>query len=283
MRNALVLLFTLAASLPAWSKPTLFIAGDSTAAKYEGADQQGWGEPFADYFDAEKIEIANRAVGGRSSRTFITEGHWDSLLGELKAGDIVLIQFGHNDAGALNEEPPGSTRPLRARGTLPGIGEETQEIDNVITKKHEVVHTFGWYLRKMIADVHAHEAMPIVMTLTLTNRWNEGRIACKADEYRAWDLAVARAEKVRFVDVSRIIADEYQRLGRHAVAKFFIKDFIHTDPLGADVNARAVVAGLRTLRIGQIDRSLSSKGRRIAAYSPKPSSACPPIEELQRP
>ena len=51
-----------------------------------------------------------------------------------------------------NDEPPG---PLRARGTIKGTGEETKEIDNVITKKHEVVHTFGWYMRKMIADVQA--------------------------------------------------------------------------------------------------------------------------------
>ena len=125
--------------------PTVFVAGDSTAAKNNGNPIQGWGVPFADYFDPAKVNIANRARGGRSSRTFITEGLWDQLLAEVKAGDCVLIQFGTNDGGAVNAEPPGSTRPLRARGSLPGLGEETQEIDNVLTKKHEVVHTFGWY------------------------------------------------------------------------------------------------------------------------------------------
>lgn len=280
MQRAL-LLCAFCVSLPAWSSPTLFIAGDSTAARYDGPDQQGWGEPFAHYFDPAKITVANRAVGGRSSRTFITEGHWDALLAEVQAGDIVLIQFGHNDAGALNEEPPGSTRPLRARGSIPGIGEETQEIDNVVTGKHEVVHTFSWYLRKMIADVRAHDALPIVLTLTLTNRWDNGRIVCKAGEYRAWDLAVAKSQNVQLVDVSRIIADGYQQLGEKAVAKFFIKDFIHTDAVGADFNARAVVAGLRTLRLTQIDQSLSVKGRKITAYEPAHPPACPPILELQ--
>jgi adenosylcobyric acid synthase len=69
------------------------------------------------------------------------------MLADVKLGDVVLIQFGHNDAGAINQEPPGSRRPLRARASLPGLGEEQQEIDNVVTKKHEVVHTFSWYQR----------------------------------------------------------------------------------------------------------------------------------------
>ena len=130
--------------------PTLFIAGDSTAARAGGnAPNQGWGVPFADYFDTTKINLANRARGGRSSRTFITEGWWERLLAEVKPGDFVLIQFGHNDNGGINEEPPGSKFPLRARGTIPGLGGESQEIDNVVTKKHEVVHTFGWYMRRM--------------------------------------------------------------------------------------------------------------------------------------
>ena len=109
------LLFS-AVSLAAADPPSIFIAGDSTAAPNNGTPIQGWGVPFAGYFDAEKIRIANRAVGGRSSRTFITEGLWDRLAAELKPGDFVLIQFGHNDGGAINEEPPGSKLPLRARG-----------------------------------------------------------------------------------------------------------------------------------------------------------------------
>src|SRR3954468_14157946 len=144
--------------------PTLFVAGDSTAARGRGEHQQGWAVPFADYFDLTKVNVVNRARGGRSSRTFVTEGLWDQLLADLKSGDTVLIQFGHNDAGPLNDEPPP---PLRARGSIRGLGEETKEIDNVLTKKHEVVHTFGWYMRKMIADTKAKGATPIVLSLTV--------------------------------------------------------------------------------------------------------------------
>ncbi len=108
--------------------PSIFIAGDSTAARGAGTSQQGWAVPFATYFDPTKVNIVNRARGGRSSRTFITEGLWDQLLANVKRGDIVLIQFGHNDAGAINDD-------RRARGSLPGLGGETQEIDNLITEK----------------------------------------------------------------------------------------------------------------------------------------------------
>ena len=66
----------------------------------------------------------------------------------------------------INEEPPGSTRPLRARGTIQGIGDESEEIDNVVTGKHETVYSFGWYLRKMIADAREKGATPILLTLT---------------------------------------------------------------------------------------------------------------------
>ena len=71
---------------PTWPKlnpalPGIFIAGDSTAARGAGENQQGWAVPFADYFDPAKVNIVNLARGGRSSRTFITEGLWDQSAG----------------------------------------------------------------------------------------------------------------------------------------------------------------------------------------------------------
>ena len=195
--------------------PRLFVAGDSTASEYKPnpKNQQGWGAVLQPLFDASKLRVVDVARGGRSSRTFITEGHWDRMLAEVRAGDFVIIQFGHNDSGALNQEPPGSTRPLRARGTIPGIGDESEEIDNVITGKHETVYSFGWYLRKMIADTRAKGATPILLTLTKTNSWKDGRIPCDADNYRLWTWQTATSEKVAFVDLTRIIADRFQREG----------------------------------------------------------------------
>src|SRR5690606_3878896 len=140
--------------------PTLFIAGDSTAARGSGDEQQGWGVPFARYFDPSRVNVVNRARGGRSSRTFITEGLWDALLDDVKRGDVVLIQFGHNDGGAINDAS-------RARGSIRSLGDEAEEIDNLLTRKREVVRSYGWYMRKMIADVKERGATPVVLSLTV--------------------------------------------------------------------------------------------------------------------
>lgn len=235
--------------------PTIFIAGDSTAAR-----GQGWGVPFADYLDPTKVNLANRAISGRSSRTFINEGAWDRIVADLKAGDIVLIQFGHNDNGALNDEPPP---PLRARGTIPGIGEETREIDNVLTKKHEVVHTYGWYLRKMIADTKAKGARPILLSLTVRNIWENGKVERGASRYPEWTAEVAQQTGVAYVDLTRLVADEYERRGEDKVKPFFPRDHTHTSPEGSHLNASYVVAGLRGLPGALLDGFLSEKGRNV--------------------
>jgi lysophospholipase L1-like esterase len=82
--------------------PTLFIAGDSTAAEFRGVNPRGgWGEFLGSYFDAQRLKVVNATRGGRSSRTFVSEGHWENLLAQVHAGDFILIQFGHNDDGGM--------------------------------------------------------------------------------------------------------------------------------------------------------------------------------------
>ena len=245
--------------------PTIFVAGDSTAAKDKGNPIQGWGVPFADYFDPARVNIANRARAGRSSRTCLTEGLWDQLLKEVKSGDFVLIQFGHNDGGAINAEPPGSTKPLRARGSLPGLGEESEEIDNVLTKRHEVVHTFGWYIRRMITEVKERGATPVVLSLTVRNLWTDGVVERGSGNYRQWDRAIAQKAGVEFVDLTRIIADDYQQLGEEKVKALFGPDHTHTNSTGADFNAAHVVAGLKGIRKGPFEKFMSAKGSAVAA------------------
>jgi lysophospholipase L1-like esterase len=258
------------------SVPRLFVAGDSTASDYapNPKNQQGWGAVLQPLFDARKLEVVDVARAGRSTRTFITEGHWDRLLGRLRKGDFVIIQFGHNDAGALNQEPPGSTRPLRARGTIPGVGAESQDIDNVLTGQRETVYAFGWYLRKMIADVRAKDATPILLTLTKTNTWKDGRIPCAFEGYRQWTHQTAMSEKVAFLDLTRIIADRYQREGPEAVKAQFIDDTVHTNQAGAEANARDVVSGLRALKTLPLRNWLSADGRQVPADRGPAVSVC---------
>ena len=98
-------------------KPVLYIIGDSTVQNGSGKGSDslwGWGNFMNLFLDSNRIDIQNHAKGGRSSRTFITEGRWDSIMKTIKKGDYVLIQFGHNDGGALDDT-------LRARGSIKGI------------------------------------------------------------------------------------------------------------------------------------------------------------------
>jgi hypothetical protein len=167
---------------------------------------------------------------------------------------------------------------LRARGTIPGIGGESEDIDNVITGKHETVYSFGWYLRKMIADTRAKGATPILVTLTVRNVWVESRVECPGDGYRLWDWQTARNQQVAFVDLSRIIADRYQREGPQAVTAQFINDTVHTNLQGAQQNAADAVAGLKALRILPMRRMLSAQGRAVPADAGRPAtSACPAL------
>lgn len=99
MRKFLLLL--LLSSAAAHAAPVrLFIAGDSTAAEYgpERAPQAGWGQALQSYLDPARFEVRNHAKGGRSTRSFIDEGRLDAIGRELRRGDVLLIQFGHNDA-----------------------------------------------------------------------------------------------------------------------------------------------------------------------------------------
>lgn len=110
MRRLLLLL--LLSSTAAHAAPVrLFIAGDSTAAEYgpERAPQAGWGQMLQSYLDPARFEVHNHAKGGRSTRSFIDEGRLDAIAAELGRGDVLLIQFGHNDAKF--EDPTRYTDP----------------------------------------------------------------------------------------------------------------------------------------------------------------------------
>ncbi|MBC6988204.1 rhamnogalacturonan acetylesterase [Hymenobacter sp. BT491] len=250
MKNRfLFLLLTLgllvAASKPA-SRPTLYLIGDSTVrnGSGKGADRMwGWGSFLAEHFDTTRIAVRNHAIGGRSSRTFLTEGRWDKILSQLKPGDFVMMQFGHNDNGPLADT-------ARARGTLKGIGEESEEIYNPITKKQEVVHTYGWYMRKYVKEAKAKGATPIVLSLVPRNQWQNGKIIRGTGSYGTWAADVAKAENAYFIDLNEIVAKKYDALGDETKLKatYFVEDHTHTNEAGAKLNAESVIEGLRGLK-----------------------------------
>jgi lysophospholipase L1-like esterase len=243
--------------------PTLFLVGDSTVRNGagDGANKQwGWGEPIAAYFDPAKITVLNRARGGRSSRTFITEGLWDQVLMAMRPGDFVLIQFGHNDNGPVNDT-------FRARGTIKGVGEETEEIDNLITKKHEIVHSYGWYLRKYLADARAKGATPVICSPVPRKIWKDGPLSKRIlrDQYARWAEEVAKAEKAGFIDLNEIIARQYDALGAEKVEPLFADEHTHTTLAGAELNAAAVISGLKALKPDPLASYYSAKTASVDA------------------
>ncbi len=249
-------------AVPANAKlPTLWLVGDSTVRNGHGDGangQWGWGEPLVDYFDPAKINVVNRAIGGLSSRNFITEGHWDEDLAMMKPGDIVLIQFGHNDGGAIDD-------PARARASLPGTGEETREIENPVLKIHETVHTFGWYLRKYVEDAKAKGVTPVLCTLIPRKSWKDGKIVRNGDTYAGWTREVAAQESVGLIDLNERIASRYDALGEEKVEPLFGDPHTHTSRAGAELNAEVVVQGLKALKRDPVAGDFSAKGRAVPA------------------
>ena len=229
--------------------PTLFIVGDSTARNQ--ADL-GWGDHFAHYFDTSKINIANRAMAGRSSRSYFNEARWANVLAEMKPGDFVLIQMGHNDGGTTNPETD-----TKARASIKGIGDETVQVPlpkpfttgPIAGQTTETIHTYGWYIRKYIADTRAKKATPILLTLTIRNIWindADGKLNIERDMgFRDYEYQLASQEQVPIIDLATVEADRLDALGQEKTALLFPIDHTHTSPEGAELAAESVVAALR--------------------------------------
>ncbi len=218
--------------------PTLYLIGDSTV-KVGTPGQMGWGEAVSAFFDLSRINVVNYARGGRSSRTFLTEGLWNRVLSALRPGDFVIIQFGHNDGG----EVFATTRP---RASLGGIGDETREGVVEMTGQFEVVRTFGWYLKKYVADTRERGAMPIVCSLVPRRMWQDGKIV--RDERADWARDAARTSGAAFVDLNDIVARRYEEMGPDAVLKLFADEHTHTNQAGALFNAGSVIQGLKKIQ-----------------------------------
>ena len=237
-------------------KPTLFLIGDSTVKNGKGkgdGNLWGWGNYIASYFDTTRINVNNSALGGRSSRTFISGGNWEKVLSQLKPGDFVMMQFGHNDGGALDDT-------ARARGTIKGTGEEFKEIYNPILKKQEVVYTYGWYMRKFVNDAKGKGAISIVCSPIPRNDWKEGKV--KREEYAKWAEETAKTTKTYFIPLNTIIADKYDKVGQDSVKSFFTTiDHTHTSGIGAKLNALSVIEGLKMVKKCPLKKYLVNKER----------------------
>ena len=233
-------------------KPVFYIIGDSTVRNGDGTGkngQVGWGSVIDIYFDTARISVRNLAIGGRSSRTFITDGRWDKILTDLQKGDYVIMQFGHNDGGALDDT-------ARARGTIKGIGEDSVEIYNPIRKMKEVVHSYGWYMRRYANEAKAKGAIPIICSLIPRKEWKEGKIVRNEKSYALWAKQVAEQTGSYFIDLNELVASQYEKMDTAKVSSFFPADHTHTNKEGAELNASIVVKGIKALKKCKLQKFL---------------------------
>ena len=226
-------------------KPVVFITGDSTV-KNTDRDEDGmwgWGAVAAEVFDTTKITIQNSAQAGRSCRSYLREGRWNRVVNDLRPGDFVLIQFGHNDIG--REIDHG-----KARNEIPGTA-DSSHVYRVRTDeevRNEVVYTFGWYLRKMIVDVWEKGATPVLVSLTPRNEWTEGKIERRNDTYGRWYRETVEQTGVELLDLHNLSADAMDKLGQQKAAHYYKNDHTHTSKKGARLNAKCVAKGLKRMK-----------------------------------
>ncbi|MEU9209647.1 rhamnogalacturonan acetylesterase [Streptomyces sp. NPDC048415] len=206
---------------------TLYIAGDSTAAqKYaDAAPETGWGMALP-FFLHKKLEVANRAVNGRSSKSFIDEGRLDALLGEIRPGDVLLIQFGHNDEKSA--DPTRYTEPWT---------------------------TYQDCLRQYVHGARARGARPVLATPVERRKFDaDGNAVPTHGDYPASMRALAEDEQVALLDIQALSIALWQRLGAEETKKYFNwtateQDNTHFNPPGAIAVARLVAPELPHRRV----------------------------------
>jgi lysophospholipase L1-like esterase len=232
----------------------LFLVGDSimgTGKAEPATNPRGYGWELITMFDAAKIHVYNLGKGGRSSRGYIEEGAWATVLARIQSGDWVMVDFGHNDAANSANYPD--------RITGKGNGDELSEVETREGAKKQV-HSFGWYMRQYAREAKEKGATVIVCSPVPRNKWtDDGKIKRGLDGYVDWSAQAASASGAFYIDLNTLAADRFDTLGQEAGAKLF-NDSQHLTRDGARLAAESVVAGLRQLKGCPLSEALLPPG-----------------------
>lgn len=194
--KTLVLVYLVVVLLTACTNPpTLYLAGDSTMAnkKENRKPETGWGEVLPTFFQ-DNFAIENHAKNGRSTRSFIYEGRWDSLIAKVSKGDFVIIQFGHND--------------------------------DVVTKigRHSTLEEYKYNLTRFVTDVKAKKATPILCTPVQRRQFDSlGVLTNTHGEYPQVVKEVAKENQIALIDMQQISDSVITSLGKVESAKLFMR------------------------------------------------------------
>ncbi|MGF2412851.1 MAG: rhamnogalacturonan acetylesterase, partial [Ferruginibacter sp.] len=223
----------------------LYLIGDSTMCEYETnrAPLTGWGMPFKYFFDS-TVKIDNRAKGGRSTRTFISENRWQPIADSLHEGDYVLMQFGHNDEA-----------------------KEERYKD-----RYTPVADYKINLIKFIEESRARKANPVLITPVTRMRFDkEGKVEETHKEYSAAVWQVGKQYNVPVIDLDTKSRVLLQQLGPVHSKLLFMqldslqhpnypngqKDNTHFNEFGARRMAELVLAEIRNLKLELAERMVT--------------------------
>jgi len=231
----MIILFS-AAAFAQRSPVTIFLAGDSTmAAKLpDKRPETGWGEMLASHFKDGAVRVENRAMNGRSTKTFISEGRWQKIIDDLRKGDFVFVQFGHNDESKDKGE----------RYTPP--------------------EDYKKNLIRFVEEVRAKGGSPVLLTPVMRRRFDkDGKFYDTHGEYPGIVRDVAKELKAPLIDMHRSSEVVIVKYGVEGSKKLFlqlkpgenanypngIEDNTHFSPLGAEEMAQLVVDGIRANKL----------------------------------
>jgi lysophospholipase L1-like esterase/mannose-6-phosphate isomerase-like protein (cupin superfamily) len=175
----------------------VLIVGDSTASEYPQSryPRTGWGQVL-NRFLTDELQVLNRAISGRSTRSYIAEGHADAAIAELQAGDLLLIQFGHNDE--KHEDP---------------------------ARYADAAQGYPAGLRRFVDGARARGATPVLITPVARRAFAEQGAA--ADTHGDYDDAVrtlAASTGVALIDLTGRSMDWLEALGPDASKAYYLHD-----------------------------------------------------------
>ncbi|RIX49259.1 rhamnogalacturonan acetylesterase [Paenibacillus nanensis] len=208
------------------SKINVYLAGDSTVQTYdrEHAPQAGWGQYIADFF-SDEVHFRNRAIGGRSSKTFIQEGRLHEILEEIREGDYLFVQMGHND----------STKSRPERYTEPYTDYKS-------------------YLKLYVDGARSRGAIPVLVTPVGRLHVENGVFINDFPDYCQAMKQVAAEEDVLIIDLMSRSLEHYASVGYEEAKSFFMvavngTDHTHFTETGAERIARLVADEVKALPI----------------------------------
>ncbi|KAJ4393082.1 hypothetical protein N0V93_002289 [Gnomoniopsis smithogilvyi] len=221
--------------------PTIYLCGDSTMAPGGGGSgTQGWGEYLQYSFASSAAVVSNKAIAGRSARSYTREGRFDAVTALIQSGDWVVIEFGHNDGGSLSTD----------NGRTDCFGDGTQTCQTTYDGVAETVLTFPAYIKNAATKMLAKGAKVVISAATPNNVWETGTWTWGPDRFYYYDWLAASqlggaAKGAYFVPHGGYAAQAMKNLGASTVDANYPNDHTHTAPYLADVMAKSFVLGLK--------------------------------------